>query len=382
MKYICVKDFNSEYALNGFTCITELEELFRAIVDRNATELTFEDSFIDKYYTPSSFEELVREISKINPLIQLKFETPERIIMPSQVKRLTKINSADELFVLLNKQPEKVMDIIRFLGRNYLEVNDETLAANSKLASMQLKISSLTKQSNEQAEQINNLRRAQLNSETKLSVLVNRINNKYNGNINPDEMFEVESNSFDKVLYLKEISRLRFTDTLIYYLQEILRSIYGMKCRLVVMEPFGAHDKNVEYPNLVPTWECSKMDIISSDIFMAGVQNLTLSDILKNASNVKYLIILDRLGDTKVHVSGPNVEPLFLLSTYEDRDIYLGIPEDRIISYSNETMNIPYIPEFDAMPSEKKMGIYSSLPITKILIEMLERTVRINEREE
>ena len=96
MRYICTKEFNSEHTLNGYTCITEIEELHRAIVDRNATEITFEDSFVDTFYTPSSFEELVNEISKINPSLQLKFETPERIIMPAQVKRLTKIDPADE----------------------------------------------------------------------------------------------------------------------------------------------------------------------------------------------------------------------------------------------------------------------------------------------
>ena len=152
-----------------------------------------------------------------------------------------------------------------------------------------------------------------------------------------------------------------------------------MKCRLVVMEPFNAHDKYVEYPNLVPTWSCSKLDIVSSDIFMAGIQSLTMSDILKNASNIKYLIILDRTGDTKVHVTGSNVEPLYMLSSYEDKKLYSQIPEDRIISYNADSLNIPYIPEFDEMPSEKKMGVYSSLPITKTLIEMLERTVRVDE---
>lgn len=379
MRYICTKEFNSEHTLNGYTCITEIEELHRAIVDRNATEITFEDSFVDTFYTPSSFEELVNEISKVNPSLQLKFETPERIIMPAQVKRLTKIDTADELFLMLNSQPEKVLDIIKFLGRKYLEVNEETLIANSKLASMQLKVSSLTKQVRENEEQIDKLVRTELHSSTRLEVLVNRINNKYNGNINPDEMFDVESNSFDKVLYLKEITRLRFTDTLVYYLQEILRSLYSMKCRLVVMEPFNAHDKYVEYPNLVPTWSCSKLDIVSSDIFMAGIQSLTMSDILKNASNIKYLIILDRTGDTKVHVTGSNVEPLYMLSSYEDKKLYPQIPEDRIISYNADSLNIPYIPEFDEMPSEKKMGVYSSLPIMKTLIEMLERTVRVDE---
>lgn len=379
MRYICTKEFNSEHTLNGYTCITEIEELHRAIVDRNATEITFEDSFVDTFYTPSSFEELVNEISKVNPSLQLKFETPERIIMPAQVKRLTKIDTADELFLMLNSQPEKVLDIIKFLGRKYLEVNEETLIANSKLASMQLKVSSLNKQVREYEEQIDKLVRTELHSSTRLEVLVNRINNKYNGNINPDEMFDVEDNSFDKVLYLKEITRLRFTDTLVYYLQEILRSLYSMKCRLVVMEPFNAHDKYVEYPNLVPTWSCSKLDIVSSDIFMAGIQSLTMSDILKNASNIKYLIILDRTGDTKVHVTGSNVEPLYMLSSYEDKSLYPQIPEDRIISYSADSLNIPYIPEFDEMPSEKKMGVYSSLPIMKTLIEMLERTVRVDE---
>lgn len=379
MRYICTKEFNSEHTLNGYTCITEIEELHRAIVDRNTTEITFEDSFVDTFYTPSSFEELVNEISKVNPSLQLKFETPERIIMPAQVKRLTKIDTADELFLMLNNQPEKVLDIIKFLGRKYLEVNEETLIANSKLASMQLKVSSLNKQVREYEEQIDKLVRTELHSSTRLEVLVNRINNKYNGNINPDEMFDVEGNLFDKVLYLKEITRLRFTDTLVYYLQEILRSLYGMKCRLVVMEPFNAHDKYVEYPNLVPTWSCSKLDIVSSDIFMAGIQSLTMSDILKNASNIKYLIILDRTGDTKVHVTGSNVEPLYMLSSYEDKKLYPQIPEDRIISYSADSLNIPYIPEFDEMPSEKKMGVYSSLPIMKTLIEMLERTVRVDE---
>ena len=52
---------------------------------------------------------------------------------------------------------------------------------------------------------------------------------------------------------------------------------------------------------------------------------------------------------------------------------YTNIPKDRIISYSGETLNIPHIVNFDVLTPEDKMQKYSSMNITKSLLELIER---------
>ena len=62
----------------------------------------------------------------------------------------------------------------------------------------------------------------------------------------------LSKNNYDKVIYIKEITRVQYIDTLVYYLKEILRVLYSMPTRLVVIESYYGSGCPRLYPKLTP----------------------------------------------------------------------------------------------------------------------------------
>lgn len=106
---------------------------------------------------------------------------------------------------------------------------------------------------------------------------------------------------------------------------------------------------------------------------MSGYQPKLMTDILKNSNHVHYLIILDRGGYHVPHVSGGNVSTVYTAS--DVKDVPKNVSMKDVITYEEATLNIPYIEGFDEMSPEIKIQKYSSMPIMKGLISMLEEVV-------
>ena len=209
-----------------------------------------------------------------------------------------------------------------------------------------------------------------LRVQSKLDSLVKRINYQYDIKVDQKRLFHVDGNRFDKVLYFKEITRVQYTDTFIYYLKEICRVLYNMPTRVVCIEGYYADGKIPLYPDLVPHHKLREQDVISGDILMLGMQPKIMTDILKNPSNISILIILDRGGYTSPHISGDNVEYFYLAS--DVKDVSGNVPPARIISYGKETLYIPYIEHFEDLDKSERMAKYSSLDIMKKIISLIE----------
>jgi hypothetical protein len=137
----------------------------------------------------------------------------------------------------------------------------------------------------------------------------------------------------------------------------------------VVVESYYADSKVGLYPYLKPHYELTHEDILSGDILMLGMQAKTMSDILKNASNISFLIVVDRAGYSEPHITGDNVEYMFTASDLHD--VPDNISKTRVISYDKDTLSIPYVDNFELLDSSQKMALYSSFPITKSIIQLL-----------
>ena len=124
------------------------------------------------------------------------------------------------------------------------------------------------------------------------------------------------------------------------------------------------------YPGLQPSFDLSYSQLYQSDIYMPGFQPGVMSDILKNPSNVEYLIVLDRCGFEVPHILGDGVEYVYTMSDLEDN--FDRLDPRRIISYSHNTLYIPHIEGLNDLSVEDRMVRYSSTKIIKHLIELLE----------
>lgn len=208
--------------------------------------------------------------------------------------------------------------------------------------------------------------------EAKLHQLISRINYSYGKQVDEDKMLQIEGCRYDKVLYIKEITRVHYTDTFIYYLQEILKTLYGVPARVLVIEAYYAYDRLKLYPSLKPHWNLTYRDVYESDIYMAGFQPKLARDIMQNSSAYNYLIILDRGGAGYQHILNEKIETLYTVS--DPKDFPKDVDPSRIITYRGDThLIIDYIPDFDKLPSERKISEYSSMPAMQAVIELMER---------
>lgn len=371
MTYVASLKIDNDEIIKGNRCVTNMVELYACIIEKDTTEIQIRKEFYETFFTPSGLAEFIKNVHGLNSSINIKTEFAWEPSKEANVRRLRSLKSVPELVYALETQPEETIKLINELCDNFLNSYSETLIANNRVSSMHMQNSKLLKELQEANEQ-NQVLQAQKNlTASKLHQLISRINYSYEKNIDADMMLQVDGCKYDKVLYIKEITRVHYTDTFIYYLQEILKTLYGVPTRVLVIEPFYAYDRIRLYPSLKPHWDLKYTDVYESDIFMAGFQPNLAKDIMQNSSAYNYLIVLDRGGLAKPHLVNSKVEVIYTASC--EGDIPDGIDPTRVISYKGNHLKIDFIKDFDKLSPEDKLSMYSSMTSMKAIIELMER---------
>ena len=371
MIYVASLKIDNDEIIKGNRCVTNMVELYGCIIEKDTTEVIIRKDFYETFFTPSGLADFVENLKELNSGIKVTTEFTWQPSKEKKVKRLKSLKSVPEMVYALESEPEEFIKLVGELCDIYLNSYNETLIANNRVSSMHMQNSKLLKELAEAREQIEALQSQKNITSAKLHQLVSRINYSYEKNIDEDMMLHVDGCRYDKVLYIKEITRVHYTDTFVYYLQEILKTLYGVPTRVLVIEPFYAYDRIRLYPSLKPHWDLRYTDVYESDIYMAGFQPNLAKDIMQNSSAYNYLIVLDRGGLEKPHLINDKVEVIYTASC--EKDIPEGIDPTRIISYGGGHLTIDYIKDFDKHTPEDKLSMYSSMPTMKAIIDLMER---------
>lgn len=370
MRYVAVKDIDNDIIIQGDGCITSLAELYTVLVEPETTEIEIRSCFVKEFFTYTALCDFVENAASVVPNVRVWVADAIADNVSSAVEEISEFKDPDEFIYALEYNPNKVISTIQTLCKTYTQANEESTIANNKIATMLVQIDDLQRQLREAEEQNQRLNKLANETHAQLHALVSRVNFKYEKAIKADEMFLAKSHKYNRVLYLKELSRVHYTDTLVYYIKEILKTLYSAPVRSVVIEPYYSYGRESLYEGYVPHWELTYQDVYSGDILMAGYQPKLMRDILQNSNHVHYLIILDRGGYREPHVSGLNVNTIYLAS--DVKDVPSDIPQNKVITYDSSTLNIPYIEDFDKLSIEDRIQKYSSMPVTKELIKILE----------
>lgn len=372
MTYVALLNYSNDVIIRGERCITNPTELYQALVLKDTSEIQITRPFADAYFTPSGLSDFVQNAQSVNPYVTVRVEADVREFNMRAVRALASYNSIEEVIYQLQANPKDMMGTIHMLCAAYADTYSETLVANNKVSALQLQNTELQQRLADLQEDYRVLLRDKSDVEAKLGMLVGRINYSYEKDIDPTQFTMIEGKArYSKVLYIKERTRVRYVDTMIYYLKEILRTLYSVPVREVVIGPYYAYEGARMYPHLQPSFDLSYSQVYKSDIYMPGYQPGVMEDILKNPSNVEYLIILDRCGFETPHVTGQGVEYIYTMT--EPADNYDNIDPLRIISYSHDTLYIPHIERFADMSIEERIQRYSSMRVVKNIIDILER---------
>lgn len=372
MIYEASLTYDNSVIIRGNGIINTPQDLYTAIISKDITELIIHRDFAEAFFTPSGLSELKSNIERVNPRCTVTIDAETRDFNTRAIKALSSYSSVEEVIYQLQAHPKELMGVIKLLCSNYMHTYTETLVANNKVSSLQLQNSELQRKLSDIEDDFRRLLNEKATVDAKLNMLVGRINYSYEKDIDSTQFLQIEErNRYSKILYIKERTRVRYVDTLLYYLQEILKTLYNMPARLVVIGPYYSYGGIKLYPGLQPSYDLSYAQLFSSDIYMPGFQPTVMGDILKNPSNVEYLIVLDRGGFDVPHILGDHVEYMYTMSDVVDN--YDGIDNKRIISYSHDTLYIPYIEWFETLSTEEKMRKYSSMEIMHHLVELLEQ---------
>jgi hypothetical protein len=369
MRIECLLSTDANKLLKGVKIVTTLTEIYLSILSQDTKELYISSEFGDKFFSPGSLATFVSDIKKLRPDISVTAEKDVSNHIYKQSEVLAEMYSAEELTYLLQSNPDGFISTLHEICQSYISKCDESLTASNLLDTARLKSDKLNKDIDILRKSVKDEQASRLEISSKLDILVSRLNSSFDKHINVSTILELNAHSFSGILYIKEITRIRYIDTLIYYLQEILRITYTVPARLVVIAPYYAYWQSEIYPNLKPHWELTYLDVCCSDIFMAGFQSNLMQDILRNAASNEYLIVLDRCGLRNPHIIAPKVEYVY---TFSDISDISNIDCKHKISYSKETMYIPHIPDFNSLNMSEKLSAYSSMQIVKNLINLIE----------
>lgn len=372
MIYLASLEEGIEDKLNRYVILHTREEVANVVIDcTHANTIIFRNDFISKYYTPSGFEEFVSSTKRVNPNIIIKMDEELSITQFDEMtQKINNTRTLEELMTLISYYPNEVYDTIKTITGNINDHKEQFLGYSTQISELQNRNLSLEEETIELQRQLELQQLTDESIKSRLNILISRINYQYGLNYNADKTFVVDGNSYDKVIYIKEITRVQYIDTFIYFLREILKVIYGMPTRTVVIESYFADSKVALYKDLKPHYELTHEDVLSGNILMLGMQPKIMTDVLKNASNISFLIVLDRAGYSEPHITGDNVEYLFTASDIDD--VPETIDKSRVISYDESNLSIPYIERFNELDMTNKMALYSSFPITKSIVDLLD----------
>lgn len=373
MMYLASLTEEMKDKVDGYKFIHTKTELDKIVVNNLVSnKVVIRRDFAHEFFTPTGLVEYVNSVKKFNYNIVIELDgTDEVVTKESLIDMMKGCRNIEELIQLAVFHDREFMDVLSSLIEHRESDYNKMLEFSNQVARLQSIIDGLHSDIEEKEYQLATEQRNKYAAQAKLHALISRINYQYNVGVDKNKLFSVDKNSYDKILYIKEITRVQYIDSFVYYLQEILKTIYTMPTRVLVIESYYADGKIQQYPNLKPHHSLIERDVLKGDILMLGMQPNLMQDILKNASNISILLVVDRAGYSTPHIWGENVEVLYTVSDLKDvpADVNMG----RVISYDENTLFIKYIEDFDKLDASGKISAYSSMSLMKKVIKLLER---------
>lgn len=177
------------------------------------------------------------------------------------------------------------------------------------------------------------------------------------------------------VLYVKEITQVRFLTTFLHNFSKFLSSHVGLTKLMVIENDFNTKSiplyekKGIQYITDGTPLE----SMVLGNVLTTGVNNKLIKYLLQNSLQIETLIIYDRTALTENLVEGKDVINFYALSSLDDLSIF-NLEDKLVISNdSRNTYTIGKVREFvEAKGNEQvEYSILNSLRLTKQLTSFI-----------
>jgi len=393
-----------------FNVYTDMEMFNLYAYDETTTVFVITDDFIKCFFKENDLSETVTEILRIRPKLNIvilgenirfniagTYTIKEKWDIPTHTSNLVsnlhnleksvstdknekiyrdfKLNSFDSqnlIFYILSN-PNESMNFVRELLKEYKKSNIDSWALSNKAAALSMENVNLNDKLSDAEKRYKALSKSYNKLKFRHDELIRKINFKYcvpyeeKGN----EGFKPAVLNYDKILYIKEVSAVKYTQTMIYYLQNIMNTVSNKHTRCIVIEKPGAFSLEPLYKCFIPHYRLTHGDLKNSDILMVGYQKDIMLSVLQNTAQNGYLIVWDRTGNDSIYVKNTKVRVLYTMSDLNDNE-YFKYPVKNILSYDKSVKHIRYIKDFEKMDAQEKLKAHSSQEIINELIKTLE----------
>lgn len=358
--------------VKGYYPVKTKEQLDTIICDNKQNiKVIIRKDFAKEYFTPSGLQQYIDNVAKFNRNIEIQLDEKSIVVTPKRmINKLAEVEDPTEFIDILSAYPKEFLDAIKFLLRDEVSHQKELLNASGDVSRLQAIIDEYMQENKALKHKLDLEQENKFYIQSKLNVLINRLNYQYNANVDEKGLFVANEHKYDKVLYFREVTRVQYVDSFIYYLKEILKILYSMPARSLVIEGYYASGRENLYKGYVPHYKLIEEDVLSNDILMLGMQPKLMHDILQNPSNISILIVLDRAGFVSPHIKGKNIEYFYIAS--DRKDIPENVPNSRIISYRDDTLFIPMVEGFERLDAGERISKYSSMGIIKSIVSLIE----------
>lgn len=345
--------------------------MFNVLLDTSeGHKLIMGEDAVNEYFTPESYLSFIKNAKRINPIISIVSSSNIKSTEDFIITKISMASKPRDIFDIIGGHPREAYITLKGLAEKVQRSVTESLVISNRISEMQHKIVGLEEEKEHLELQLHEAQQAKNYFQRMFEMLRNRMQHKFLKRIEEDSLNFCLSNNYDRVIYIKEISHLPRTYSLIEALQQIILMLYQTPCRICVIEPYGASLRNYQYPKLKPDTELTTKDIISSDILMVGYHPRVMEGIMHNAVGSSFCIVYDRDGSNIEHVQGSNVTTYYTTSNAEEIDMF-GLPRRRTISIpSAGGLYIDDISDYEKKTSSERLTAYSGMKVVQEILSV------------
>lgn len=360
-----------EDKLSSYTLLHTMDDLFEVLLDTTDghTIIMGEDA-VGYYFTPESYLSFVKNAKRINPIVTIKSTSEITSTEDFICKKLAYAQKPDDIFRIIGGHPREAYTTLKGLAERVQQSVNESLVMSNRISEMQHKVAGLEGEKGNLEAQLTEAQRAKNYYHRMFEMLCNRMQHKFMKPLHEDSLNFCNSNSYDRVIYIKEISHLTRVYSMIEALQQIILMLYQTPCRLCVIEPYGASLRSYQYPKLKLDTDLTTKDILSSDILMVGYHPRIMEGIMHNAGGSSFIIVYDRDGSNIEHIHGSNVTTYYVTNDPEEIDLF-GLPRKRTITLpGHDALHIDTIHEYAEKTPSERLTAYSGMKIISDIIRV------------
>ena len=356
--------------LSSYTLLHTMDELFEVLLDNKEghTIIMGEDA-VNYFFTPESYLSFIKNAKRINPIVTIKSASNITSTEDFICTKLAYAQKPEDIFSIIGGHPREAYITLKGLASKVQHSINESLVISNRISEMHHKLAVLEEEKSHLEAQLSEAQRSKNYYHRMFEMLRNRIQHKFLKPLEEDTLNFCTSNSYDRVIYIKEISHLPRTYSLVEALQQIILMLYQTPCRVCVIEPYGASLRGYQYPKLKLDTDLTTKDIMSSDILMVGYHPRIMEGIMHNATGSSFAIVYDRDGSNIEHIQGSNVTTYYVTNNPEEIDLFC-LPRKRVITLPGHgALHIDTISDYANKTPSERLTAYSGMRIVTDILK-------------